>query len=218
MPRAFAEIGFTPNVKTMQEQYGSADAYAGFLADDVERRDRLGPDETAFIAGIDGFFQATVSETGWPYVQFRGGPAGFVKVLDGGTIAYADFRGNRQYLSVGNLTGNDRVALILVDYPNRRRLKIWGRATFVRAEDDPGLIEQLHDFSYRAKPERAVIINIAAFDWNCPQHIPQRFTVEEIERQFAPLQEKIAALSAENKRLKTALDQAVGPDSSPGAA
>lgn len=218
MPRAFAEIGFTPNVKTMQEQYGSADAYAGFLADDVERRDRLGPDETAFIAGIDGFFQATVSETGWPYVQFRGGPTGFVKVLDGCTIAYADFRGNRQYLSVGNLTGNDRVALILVDYPNRRRLKIWGRATVVRAEDDPGLIEQLHDFSYRAKPERAVIVNIAAFDWNCPQHIPQRFTVEETERQFAPLREKIAALSAENKKLKTALDHAVGPDSSSGAA
>ncbi len=218
MPRAFAEISFTPNVRAMQEQYGSAKAYAGFLGDDVERGDRLGPDEAAFITGIDGFFQATVSETGWPYVQFRGGPAGFVKVLDHRTIAYADFRGNRQYLSVGNLTGNDRVAVILVDYPNRRRLKIWGHAALVDAEDDPGLIEQLHDSSYRAKPERAVVITITATDWNCPQHIPQRFTVEEFEQQIAPLREQMAALTAENKALKTELGRANGHDHSPGAA
>lgn len=218
MSRAFAEISFTPNVRAMQEQYGSATAYAGFLGDDVQRGDRLGPDEIAFIAGIDGFFQATVSEANWPYVQFRGGPVGFVKVLDDSTIAYADFRGNRQYLSAGNLTGNDRIALVLVDYPSRRRLKVWGRAKLVDAKDDPGLIEQIHDPSYRAKPERAVVITLAAIDWNCPQHIPQRFTVEELEQRLAPLREEMADLKAQNQALRTALDQANEHDRSPGAA
>ena len=202
MARAFAEIAFTPGVRAAQEKNGSAEAYAKFLEPGAPRGDRIGPDEAAFIEARDGFFQASVSETGWPYVQFRGGPAGFLKVLDGRTIAFADFRGNRQYVSLGNLTADDRVSLILMDYPNRRRLKIWGRARFVDAETDPDLIDTLHVTGYRAKPERAVLITVEALDWNCPQHIPQRFTAEELEAVLGPIREEIAALKAENERLR----------------
>ena len=156
--------------------------------------DAVGPDEAAFIAARDGFYQSTVGETGWPYVQFRGGPVGFLKVLDGKTLAYADFRGNRQYLSVGNLRGDDRVALILVDYPNRRRLKVWGHARVVEINDDPELVARLHDPDYRARPERAVVITVAALDWNCPQHLPQRFTRQELEPVLAPLHAELMRL------------------------
>ena len=202
MARAFAEIAFTPAVLAAQEKQGSARNYAKFLTPEADAGDRLTETEAAFIAARDGFFQATVSETGWPYVQFRGGPAGFLKVLDEKTIAYADFRGNRQYLSVGNLSQDDRVSLILVDYPNRRRLKIWGRARVVDRETDPDLVARLFDDGYRARPERAVVITVEAFDWNCPQHIPQRFTVEEFEQALMPLREELERLRAENDRLK----------------
>jgi uncharacterized protein len=207
MARAFAEIAFTPQVRAAQERLGTAQAYARFLTPEVERADSLGPDEAAFIAARDGFYQATVSSTGWPYVQFRGGPAGFLKVVDARTIAYADFRGNRQYLSTGNLAENDRVSLILMDYPNRRRLKIWGRARLVDADAEPDLIAGLHDQSYRARPERAVVIGVEALDWNCPQHIPQRLTLEEFEPHLAALRDRIARLSAENEQLKATLGQ-----------
>lgn len=202
MARAFAEIAFTPSVKALQEKQGSAGGYAKFLSPDAERGDRLGEREAAFISARDGFYQATVSETGWPYVQFRGGPAGFLKPIDEQTIGYPDYRGNRQYLSAGNLSKDERVALILMDYPNRRRLKIWGRARLIDAAADPDLIERLHDAGYRARPERAVIITIAAFDWNCPQHIPQRMTVEELRPVLAPLHEELARLREENARLR----------------
>jgi len=181
MARAFANLAFTPNVRAVQERQGSAAAYDKFLSPQADGGDALSEAEAEFIAARDGFYQATVSETGWPYVQFRGGPRGFLNVLDAKTIAYADFRGNRQYVSVGNLTGDDRVSLILMDYPNRRRLKLWGRAKLIDIADDPDLVAQLHDASYRARPERAVIITIEAFDWNCPSHIPQRFTLEELQ-------------------------------------
>lgn len=202
MARAFAEIGFTPRVLAEQARQGSATAYAKFLSEGADARDSIGPDEAAFIAQRDGFYQATVSETGWPYVQFRGGPRGFLKVLDEKTIAYADFRGNRQYLSVGNLKGEGRVALILMDYPNRRRLKVWGSATIVEAADDPELIARLHDAGYKARPERAVVITVAAFDWNCPQHIPERYTLEELEPAFAQIRAELTRLREENARLK----------------
>jgi predicted pyridoxine 5'-phosphate oxidase superfamily flavin-nucleotide-binding protein len=182
MPRAFADIAFTPAVRSIQEKRGSAESYAKFLRPEVSGGDRLTQRETEFIAERDGFYQATVSETGWPYVQFRGGPRGFLKVLSDTQIGYADFRGNRQYLSVGNLNVEDRVSLILMDYPNRRRLKIWGHVTMVDTEDQPALIAELHNEDYKAVPERAVIIKISAFDWNCPQHIPQRFTLDEMEQ------------------------------------
>ncbi|MEL6980642.1 MAG: pyridoxamine 5'-phosphate oxidase family protein [Pseudomonadota bacterium] len=208
MARAFADIAFTPSVRAAQERHGSAAAYAKFLAPDAAPGARLGETEAGFIAARDGFYQATVSENGWPYVQFRGGPRGFVKALDDRTIAYADFRGNRQYLSVGNLSVNDRVSLILMDYPNRRRLKLWGRAALVDAAEDPALIEALHDPAYRAKPERAVVIRIEALDWNCPQHIPERFTLEELEAALAPVRAELAALRAENAKLSEASDDA----------
>jgi uncharacterized protein len=205
MARAFAEIAFTPTVRALQERQASAEAYAKFLTPQAERSDRLGPREAAFIAERDGFYQATVSSTGWPYVQFRGGPAGFLKVQNERTIAYADFRGNRQYLSSGNLTDDDRISLILMDYANGRRLKIWGRAKLVDFTADPGLVASLHDPSYRARPERAAIIIVEAFDWNCPQHIPQRLTLEELEPYFARLRDQITRLNAENRSLKAAL-------------
>lgn len=207
MSRAFAEISFTPSVLAIQEQQGSAEGYAKFLSPDADRGDHLGPAEAEFISKRDGFYQATVSDTGWPYVQFRGGPAGFLKVLDDKTIAYADFRGNRQYLSAGNLADNDRVSLILMDYPNRRRLKIWGRAKLVGVKDDPLLITRLQNPTYRALPERAAVIKIEALDWNCPAHIPQRMTLEELEPQLKSVRDEIGQVKAENEKLKIALGQ-----------
>jgi predicted pyridoxine 5'-phosphate oxidase superfamily flavin-nucleotide-binding protein len=145
MTRAFTEISFTPSVLALQTQNGSAEGYSKFMAPEADRADRIGPAEAEFISERDGFYQATVSESGWPYVQFRGGPVGFLKVLDDQTIAYADFRGNRQYLSAGNLTDDDRISMILMDYPNRRRLKVWGRAKLTGSSDDPELMTQLQD-------------------------------------------------------------------------
>jgi predicted pyridoxine 5'-phosphate oxidase superfamily flavin-nucleotide-binding protein len=205
MSRAFAEISFTPGVLALQHQQGSAEGYARFLEPEAQAGNRIGAAEAEFISTMDGFFQATISESGWPYVQFRGGPKGFLKVLDDKTIAYADFRGNRQYLSTGNLTKNDRVSLILVDYPNRRRLKIWGHAQLVDKDDDPDFIKKLQQRSYRGLPERAVIITVEALDWNCPQHIPQRMTLEELEPQLAPMRDEIARLKSENEKLNSAL-------------
>jgi predicted pyridoxine 5'-phosphate oxidase superfamily flavin-nucleotide-binding protein len=207
MTRAFTEISFTPSVLALQTQNGSAEGYSKFMATEADRADRIGPAEAEFISGRDGFYQATVSETGWPYVQFRGGPTGFLKVLDDQTIAYADFRGNRQYLSAGNLTDDDRLSMILMDYPNRRRLKIWGRAKLTNSSDDTELMTQLQDMSYRGRPERAVVITVEALDWNCPQHIPQRMTMEELEPQLAPLRTELSRLNSENEKLRSMLGQ-----------
>jgi predicted pyridoxine 5'-phosphate oxidase superfamily flavin-nucleotide-binding protein len=205
MPRTFAKIAFTPAVRAAQQRQGSAAAYDRFLAPETDPANLLGPEETAFIAARDGFYQATVSETGWPYVQFRGGPAGFLQVLDRRTIAYADFRGNRQYVSTGNLAGDDRISMILMDYPNRRRLKVLGRARLVEAAEDPDLVARLHVDGYRARPERAVVITIEGLDWNCPQHIPVRLTREELEPHLAPLKDELTRLTAENAALKAKL-------------
>jgi|SRR6056297_239422 len=207
MARAFADIAFTPAVRAQQARMGSADGYAKFLADDVSGSDVLGSEEASFITARDGFYQATVSQTGWPYVQFRGGPVGFLKVLTARTIAYADYRGNRQYISVGNLSGNERVSMILMDYPNRRRLKLWGRARLVEGSDAPEILEQLHTPDYPARPERAVMIEVEAFDWNCPSHIPRRFTAPEAHTEIAALRRENEALRAETRSLRRALAQ-----------
>ena len=200
MARKFAEITFTPSVKAAQTQYGSRAANQRFeFADDPG--DALGEVEAAFIEARDGFYQATVNENGWPYVQFRGGPRGFLKVLDGRTIGYADFRGNIQYLSVGNLNANDRIALILMDYPNRRRLKIWARARIVHHDEDPELLARLEAPTYRARVERAVVMTIEAVDWNCPQHITPRFTAAEIDELVTPLRNRITELEAPTGQL-----------------
>ncbi|MEO3476516.1 pyridoxamine 5'-phosphate oxidase family protein [Phaeobacter sp. CAU 1743] len=199
MPRAFAEIAFTESVREHQKRQGSARAYGRLLETPERSGDRIGVAEAAFIAERDGFYQATVSETGWPYVQFRGGPRGFLKVVDEKTIAYADFSGNKQYISLGNLTDNARLAMILMDYPNRRRLKIWGTVEIIEgAEATDGLFPT----GARAAPERAILIHVEAFDWNCPSHIPERLTLEELEPHLAPLRSQLAQLKAENERLK----------------
>ncbi|MBW2726930.1 MAG: pyridoxamine 5'-phosphate oxidase family protein [Deltaproteobacteria bacterium] len=193
MGHRFAEIAFTPAVQAQQEAHGSRSSYAR-LAEGEARNDRLGAKEVDFIQARDGFYLSSVSETGWPYVQFRGGLPGFLRVLDERTLAWADFRGNRQYVSVGNLGGDDRVAMILMDYANRRRLKLFGRAELLEVGTDDGLAEQLAVPGYRAEVERAVRVNIAGFDWNCPQHITPRFTPDEVEQTVTPLRERVAEL------------------------
>jgi predicted pyridoxine 5'-phosphate oxidase superfamily flavin-nucleotide-binding protein len=193
MVENFTEIMFTPSVKAAQEQFGSRSMY-----EKVEKQghsnNELTDREKDFIEARDSFYQATVGETGWPYVQFRGGPTSFLKVLDNKTIGYADFRGNVQYLSVGNLNADDRIALILMDYPNRKRLKIWARAKLIQADETPELLQRLENPTYRARVERAVVLTVEAFDWNCPQHITPRFTEFEQEDLVAPLQSKIREL------------------------
>ncbi|MBL4767513.1 MAG: pyridoxamine 5'-phosphate oxidase family protein, partial [Rhodobacteraceae bacterium] len=195
MALAFADIAFTPLVRAVQDKFGSAKTYGKFLSDDRWGGDRLGPDEAEFLAARDGFFQATVSETGWPYVQFRGGEPGFLYVIDDQTIAYADLRGNRQYISAGNLKHSNRVSLIAVDYPNQRRLKLWGEAESVDPASDPALLDAI--CSGTGVVERIVKIRISALDWNCPRHIPRRFTLEELEPELNALRQQLAELSAE---------------------
>jgi len=175
MSSRFAEVAFTPTVRRLQALDGSRAMYARGEGNPAPA-DPLGAAEAAFIGERDSFYMATVSETGWPYVQHRGGPAGFLKVLDPYTIAFADFRGNRQHVSEGNLAGNDRVALILVDYVNRRRLKLLGRARVLGADAEPDVAAGLAVPGYRAKVERAIVIRVEAYDWNCPQHITPRYS------------------------------------------
>lgn len=200
MAKNFAEIAFTESVKAQQQKYGSRRSYARM--ETMARGNEISANETEFIAQRDSFYLATVGANGFPYVQFRGGPRGFLKVLDTKTLAYADFRGNMQYISVGNLTGNDKAALILMDYANRQRLKIYARIEVIEAQGKPELIAKLQDESYDAQIERAMILHVEAFDWNCPQHITPRFTMEEIRALNAPLYEHIAKLEAELARLK----------------
>ncbi|MEL6296931.1 MAG: pyridoxamine 5'-phosphate oxidase family protein [Pseudomonadota bacterium] len=202
MSRAFAQIAQTNTVRRVQAERGVREANQRFLDPDHAAGDSLGENEKSFIAMRDGFYQATVSESGWPYVQFRGGPRGFLKSLDSKTLAYADFRGNRQYISTGNVESDARVSLILMDYPNRARLKVWGHAKLVDAELDPALARAVAVSGYRALVERTVVITVAAFDWNCPSHIPQRLTAEEMRPAIGKLHARIAELEAENAELR----------------
>ena len=211
MARAFAEIAFTSAVRAIQDSQGTGKTYRKFLEPETPRADRLGPAEAAFVAERDGFYQATVSKEGWPYVQFRGGPAGFLQVLDDKTLAFADYRGNRQYISAGNISEDGRISMILMDYPNRRRLKVWGRARLVDAKQDPDLVARLMPEGYRAKPERAVVIEIEALDWNCPQHIPQRLTAAEWASVEPQLLGEIARLREENAGLRAAVARHLEP-------
>lgn len=201
MARGFGSLVFTPLVKLLQEKYGSRRQYAR-METGVVTPDRLGPDESAFIAGRDSFYMATVGATGWPYVQHRGGPTGFVKVIDDRTIAFADFRGNRQYVSTGNLAGDDRVALIMVDYPSRTRLKILGRAQIYEADAAREWIERLREPGSKVFIERVYLIRVEAFDWNCPQHITPRFTEAQIREALAPFERRLEKLERENERLR----------------
>ena len=194
MGHRFAELAFTPKVKAFQEALGSRRGYAR-MESGKDSHAALGPREAAFIAERDSFYMASVSETGWPYVQHRGGPVGFARVLDERTLGFADFTGNRQYVSVGNLSGDDRVSLFFMDYPNRTRLKLLGRAERIGL-DRPELLAKLALPGYPAEVERGFRIRVEAFDWNCPQHITPRFTLAEVEAATAPLRQRIAELEA----------------------
>ena len=203
MPYGFLDIAATPAVRAVQAAMGVNRNWQDFAGD--RQFDAFTPNEIAFIARRDSFYIATVSETGWPYVQHRGGPPGFLKVVDSRTLAFADYRGNRQYLSVGNLSADDRAALILMDYAGRARLKIYARVEAVALDADPDLAALVADPGYRARPERILLLHLEAFDWNCPQHITPRFTEPEIAAAVQPLRERLAALEAENAGLRARL-------------
>ena len=201
MPRKYTELTFTDSVKRTQEHYGTRRQGAKLEAMDWQD-DRLSDRETAFVSDRDGFYVASVGENGWPYLQFRGGPRGFVKMLDERTLAFADFRGNLQYITTGNVKHDDRVALFFMDYANQRRLKVMARAEVFEATDRPELIERLEDRNYKARVERAVIYHVEAFDWNCPQHITPRWTEDELTPVVGELQNRLHELEEENERLR----------------
>ncbi len=210
MGNAFLAIATTDDVRAAQTANGSRGAYAR-REDGPVSGDRLGPAEAAFIARRDSFYLATVSETGWPYVQHRGGPPGFIRVLDGQTLGIADYRGNRQYLSLGNVAGNDRVALFLMDYPNRRRLKVFARMSAVDLASDPELTATLVAPGYGATVERGLLFKVEGVDWNCPQHITPRFSEAEVAEAVGPMRRRLEELEAENGRLRGMLEGAERP-------
>jgi hypothetical protein len=203
MAHNFGSLVFTPVVKALQEKYGSRRQYAR-MEDGTPSTDRLGPDESAFIEERDSFYMATIGSTGWPYVQHRGGPKGFLKVIDDQTLAFADFRGNRQYISTGNLATDNRVALIMVDYPHQARLKILGRAEIFEDEKARPWLERLREPGQKVVIERAYVIKVEGFDWNCPKYITPRFTEEEIQEAIAPFERRMQELEKENKELREA--------------
>jgi uncharacterized protein len=203
MAKNFATLAFTDEVKAMQEKYGSRSSYARMERDTYV--DGLTENEIDFIAQRDSFYMASFGENNFPYIQHRGGPKGFVKVLDAKRIGFIDFKGNMQYISVGNIATNNNVALIMVDYPSRARLKILARAEIVELKDDPALYNLLDLSKYKFKPERMMVLHVEAYDWNCPQHITPRYTVEDIETAFAGQRDHIAKLEAEVKTLKQKL-------------
>ncbi len=203
MGRRFAEIAFTPLVKEQQKRRGSRQVYER-VEKSAEPGDTLGVMERAFIRERDGFYMASVSETGWPYIQFRGGRKGFLHVLDGKTIGFADLRGNTQYISVGNLHHDDRVALFLMDYPTQSRLKILGRVKIYEGDAEAQkLLDSLRVPEERSPAERALVIHVEAFDWNCPQHITPRYSQEELAKILEPMRRRLDALEAENESLRT---------------
>lgn len=196
MAARFLEELFTEDVLAEQERtYGRSLPHGS-----SGERDALGPEEAEFIAERDSFYMATISKNGWPYVQHRGGPPGFLHVVDEHTLAFPDFKGNRQLISAGNLSGDDRVALILVDYPRRERLKLLGHARVVAAREQPALASVLGARELGRKLERLVRIDVAGFDWNCPAYITQRYTVAEIEQLTASLRRRIVELEQELAR------------------
>ncbi|MFG3817157.1 pyridoxamine 5'-phosphate oxidase family protein [Limnothrix redekei] len=191
MPRKFGEIAFTPEVQAAQTDRGSRETYERYIANGPDN-DSIAPQLANFIASLEGFYLGTVGSNGYPYIQFRGGPPGFLKVLDEKTLGFADFAGNVQYITVGNLSSNAKAFLFLMDYRHRKRVKIWGQAEFV--EGDSPWIEQLQIPGYPAKIERAILFHVEAHSENCPQHIPIRYSEAEVESMLAPLRDRIAEL------------------------
>ncbi|MFJ4872231.1 pyridoxamine 5'-phosphate oxidase family protein [Streptomyces sp. NPDC088757] len=201
----YDHIAYTPSVRKAQEEMGSAAAAGRRLREPDGGPEPLTADAAGFIRGLDGFLFSSVSESGWPYIQFRGGPPGFVHVLDPRTLAYLDVRGNRQYITTGNLRGDDRVALFFIDHARRTRLKLFGRATAVPADEDPALAERLDATRTEGTVEQLVTVRVEAFAWNCPNHITPRFSQEELSEVLAPVRGRLAALEDENATLRAEL-------------
>lgn len=202
----FARFAFTDGVKKLQEKYGSRSSYARMerlMAD----KDGITESEQMFIESRDSFYMASIGENGYPYIQHRGGPAGFIKVIDSHTIGVVDFRGNKQYISVGNVMEHPQVSLFLMDYPHKTRLKIYADARIVELADNPELFDLIDPAEYKHTPERMLIFDVKAFDWNCPQHITPRYTVDEIKEAFAPQNEYVLKLEYEIAKLKKQLEE-----------
>jgi predicted pyridoxine 5'-phosphate oxidase superfamily flavin-nucleotide-binding protein len=203
MSYGFLDIAVTPSVRAVQAKMGAAETWEDFKGS--REFDRFTADEAAFIAERDSFYMATVSETGWPYVQFRGGPPGFLKQLDDRTLAFADFRGNRQYISTGNVAADDRACLFLMDYANRMRLKIYVHVEVLELDQEPKLTELVTVPDYKAKLERIYRMKLVAFDWNCRQHITPRFTEQQVAEAVKPMRDRLAELEKENAELRARL-------------
>ncbi|MDH3504104.1 MAG: pyridoxamine 5'-phosphate oxidase family protein [Nitrospirota bacterium] len=199
MKQPISDIAFTPSVKTVQGRLGSRQHYAQMEEGDGWS-DTITPDLAAFLCERDSFYFATASGEGRPYIQHRGGPKGFLNVLDYRTLAFADYKGNRQYISLGNLAENNQAFLFLMDYATQTRIKMWGTAEVI--EDDPELLKQLTDSRYKGKPERVIRFHVEAWDVNCRQHIPVKYAQEDVESLVRPLRDRLAALEAENEILK----------------
>ncbi|WP_034045525.1 pyridoxamine 5'-phosphate oxidase family protein [Wocania ichthyoenteri] len=200
MAKNFAEIAFTEAVKKLQEKHGSRKSYERMEKFDVVNG--LTSGETTFIQNRDSFYLASIGVKEFPYIQHRGGPKGFIKIIDSKRLGFIDFTGNKQYVSVGNITTNNNVSLIMIDYPTRTRLKIFAKAEIVELNDNPQLYDKLDLADYKFRPELMMVFHIEAYDWNCPQHITPRYTVEEINHAFLPQQDYISKLEAELKELK----------------
>jgi predicted pyridoxine 5'-phosphate oxidase superfamily flavin-nucleotide-binding protein len=209
----FLDLMSTSGVRAAQSANGSNALWNHFKGQ--RESSRFTAAEREFIAARDSFYMATVAENGWPYIQHRGGPAGFLRVLDERTLGFADFRGNRQYISVGNLSSSEKVALILLDYPRKARLKILAHGEIRDLKQDEWLASKLALPGYKARPERALVLHLQAFDWNCPQHITPRYSEAEIEASLAPVRDRLARLEAENTSLREQLKR-VDARSAPG--
>jgi predicted pyridoxine 5'-phosphate oxidase superfamily flavin-nucleotide-binding protein len=203
MAYGFLGIAVTPSVRAIQAKMGADRVWQDFKGD--RAFDRFTDNEAAFIAGRDSFYMATVSETGWPYMQHRGGPRGFLKLVDDRTLAFPDYRGNRQYISTGNLAADDRACLFLMDYAHRARLKIYVHVETLALDADPALTALVTVPDYKAKLERIFRLRLANFDWNCPQHITPRFTEQEVGEAVRQLRDRLAQLETENTELRARL-------------
>lgn len=203
MAKNFAQIAFTDAVKKLQENNGSRASYERMEKFNVS--DGLTEREISFIDNRDSFYLASIGTNGFPYIQHRGGPKGFLKVLDSKRLGFIDFTGNKQYISVGNMATNNKVSLIMIDYPAKARLKFFAKAEIVELKDNPELYDMLDLKNYKFRPERMMIFHIEAYDWNCPQHITPRYTVEEIKEAFLPQEKYLKSLEQEIKDLKSKL-------------
>lgn len=200
----YGQLAFSDAAKALQEEFGSRDIYERAEKHNVVTG--LTHNEIVFIGNQDHFYMASIGENGYPYIQHRGGPKGFIKPLDDQTLAFVDFSGNKQYVSAGNIETNPNVALIMISYPHRARLKIYAKAQIVKLAEDRELFARIDPPDYKHRAERIFKLVVQAYDWNCPQHITPRYTIEEIERAFIPQQQELADLQAENSKLRSEIE------------